>query len=96
VERDIEELLTNMVPLKVGDLQLNESVKVEFSRQLIKMYLRKQLSVVKQLRNLLLSGERGCVSSKITLELLEDVSGRLETFVALMTLKSSLDISTIS
>jgi hypothetical protein len=95
-ERSFEDLLVNMVPLTVGELKLNEIVKVDFSQQLIRMYLEVQEKAVRQLRSLLESGERGNVSSKFTSELLEDLSGRLGRSVAYITLKSSGDISTVS
>ncbi|KAH6694908.1 hypothetical protein BKA61DRAFT_254331 [Leptodontidium sp. MPI-SDFR-AT-0119] len=69
--------------LTVGTIHIDESVKVGFSRWLIRLYLERQIAVVKEL-NLLLAREisaRENVIFKVTVELLLDIERRLEYFV---------------
>ncbi|KAL5316174.1 hypothetical protein ACEPPN_017052 [Leptodophora sp. 'Broadleaf-Isolate-01'] len=74
--------------LTVGTIHIDESVKVGFSRWLIRLYLERQIAVVKEL-NLLLAREIGArenVIFKMTVELLLDIERRLEYFVGFITM----------
>jgi len=86
---------SSLGPLTIGDVQLDEALKVAFSRRLVSMYLNRQLLVVQQLDDLLGKGDRGNVRFKITQELLIDVSKRIESFIAFMALKDVLEISAV-
>ncbi|MCJ1418843.1 hypothetical protein MMC32_005194 [Xylographa parallela] len=79
--------------LTVGDIQLEETVKLAFSRRLVRMYLDRQIKVLQQLNQLLEKGERENVSFKVTQKLLIDLLRRLEYFIGFVTLTDSLDIN---
>jgi hypothetical protein len=93
--RPCSPLLSTTGPLAIGEIQLDENLKIGFSRRLVSMYLSQQLLVVQLLRQVLITGDRGSLSCKITLELLEDVLRRCKYFIAFITLKSAPDISAV-
>jgi hypothetical protein len=95
ITRPRNPLPSTIGPLTVGEIQLDEALKVAFSRRLISMYLNRQLFVVQQFKELLSKSDEGNVNFKITQELLADVSRRSESFVAFITLKDTLEVSTL-
>jgi hypothetical protein len=72
--------------LTVGNIQLDETVKLAFSRRLVRLYLERQLGVVQQLNQLLGRAEGDTASVKVTQELLTDQLQRLEHFIGFITL----------
>ncbi|KAJ5359396.1 uncharacterized protein N7496_011809 [Penicillium cataractarum] len=72
--------------LTVGNIQLDETVKLAISRRLVRLYLERQLGVVQQLNQLLGRAEGDTASVKVTQELLRDQLRRLEHFVGFITL----------
>jgi hypothetical protein len=70
----------------VGNIQLDETVKLAFSRRLVRLYLERQLGVVQQLSQLLGRAEGDAASVKVTQELLRDQLRRLEHFIGFITL----------
>lgn len=77
--------------LTVGTIQMDDSVKVAFSRWVVRLYLDRQLVVAKELRVLLcrerVGGENAIL--KVTAELLVDIENRLESLVGFMVIVSS-------
>ncbi|KAJ5608149.1 C6 zinc finger domain protein [Penicillium hordei] len=72
--------------LTLGSIHLDETVKLVFSRRLIRLYLERQLGVVQQLSQLLGRVEGDAASIKVTQDLLRDQLRRLEHFVGFITL----------
>lgn len=72
--------------LTLGNIHLDETVKLVFSRRLVRLYLERQLRVVQQLSQLLGRVEGDAASIKVTQDLLRDQLRRLEHFVGFITL----------
>ncbi|CAI7582004.1 unnamed protein product [Penicillium crustosum] len=72
--------------LTLGNIHLDETVKLVFSRRLVRLYLERQLGVVQQLSQLLGRVEGDGASIKVTQDLLRDQLRRLEHFVGFITL----------
>ncbi|MCJ1294407.1 hypothetical protein MMC34_005965 [Xylographa carneopallida] len=81
--------------LTVGDMQLDESVKLAFSRRLVRIYLDRQITTLQQLQHQLERGDRDNVSFQVTQKLLDDLLRRLEGFIGFVTLTDSLSINDV-
>lgn len=73
-------------PLIVGDVQLDDSVKMAFCQRLLRTYLERQMRVVAQLDSILEGAKEKDVSCKVTSELLADVAKRAEYLLGIMVL----------
>ncbi|KAI1390802.1 uncharacterized protein F4822DRAFT_163554 [Hypoxylon trugodes] len=72
--------------LTVGDVRLDKAVTMAFERQLLRMYLERQIEAVGQLDQILQRAEGRDVSIKITHDLFADVLARVERFLGFIAL----------
>ncbi|KAJ5634599.1 C6 zinc finger domain protein [Penicillium herquei] len=72
--------------LTLGNIQLDENVKLAFSRRLVRLYLERQLGVVQQLNQVLSRVDGDTANIEATQVLLRDQVRRLEHFIRFITL----------
>jgi hypothetical protein len=73
-------------PLSIGDIQLDDAVKSAFSRQLLRMYLERQIRAVARMHSILGAADVNDSSCRITRNLFVSVLRRSEFFLRVMNL----------
>lgn len=76
--------------LTVGKIQIEGLVKSKFSEQLLRMYIRRQLSLFARLQAILDDLKDDDISSKITSDLLVDVSNRAGYLLGILELRNGI------
>lgn len=79
--------------LSVNKGQLDETIKMDSSRRLLRMYLDRQQYLVQHLYRILTEADGGDVSCKVTGELLKDVTNRLGRFTVFLALADTRESS---
>ncbi|KAI0009452.1 hypothetical protein F4779DRAFT_582326 [Xylariaceae sp. FL0662B] len=80
-------------PLQAGNIEVDDDVKLKVSRQLLRMFLTRQLRIVAALRDILAEAQGGGdISCKVAGELLMDVSNMAEKLSGVIELTSEADL----